>query len=82
MKKAKVADLRNKFPTLARWIEDGESVQITRRGRTFAVLSPAGRKGTTPTQWPRFEERLEKVFPDGPVKGRSEETIDYLRGDR
>ncbi len=82
MKQAKVADLRNKFPTLARWIEDGESVQITRRGRKFAVLSPAERKETAPAQWPHFKERLEKAFPDGPVKGHSEETIDYLRGDR
>lgn len=82
MKKAKVADLRNEFPRVARWIEQGEAVQITRRGRIFAILSPPEGQGDVSRTWPDLTGRLKKAFPKGPVKGRSEETVDYIRGER
>ena len=40
MKTATVADLRNRFPRVFRWIEEGESVEVTRRGRVVARLVP------------------------------------------
>lgn len=40
MKTATVRDLRNRFPRLAAWVADGESVDITRRGRVVARLVP------------------------------------------
>ena len=40
MKTATVRDLRNRFADVAKLIEEGESVAITRRGETFATLSP------------------------------------------
>ena len=40
-KTATVADLRNKFRKVSAWIENGESVEIVRRGRRFAKLVPA-----------------------------------------
>lgn len=82
MKKAKVADLRNEFPRVAGWIEQGEAVQITRRGRVFAILSPPERQAAAPRAWPDLKNRLHKAFPKGPVNSRSEETIDYIRGER
>ncbi len=41
MKTATVADLRNNFHRISALIESGESVEITKRGRPFAKLSPA-----------------------------------------
>jgi len=41
MKKATVADLRNHFRKISAWIENGESVEIIKRGRPFARLAPA-----------------------------------------
>jgi len=41
MKTATVRDLRNRFAAVAKWIEEGEPVTITRHGATFATLSPA-----------------------------------------
>jgi prevent-host-death family protein len=38
---ATVRDLRNRFADVAKWIEDGEQVTITRHGATFATLAPA-----------------------------------------
>jgi antitoxin (DNA-binding transcriptional repressor) of toxin-antitoxin stability system len=41
MKTASVADLRNRFPSVYRWIEDGETVELTKRGRVIARIVPA-----------------------------------------
>jgi len=38
MKTATVRDLRNQFADVARWIESGERVTITRNGVAFATL--------------------------------------------
>jgi antitoxin (DNA-binding transcriptional repressor) of toxin-antitoxin stability system len=42
MRTATVADLRNHFRRLSAWIENGESIQIVKRGKPFARLSPEG----------------------------------------
>jgi antitoxin (DNA-binding transcriptional repressor) of toxin-antitoxin stability system len=38
---ATVADLRNNFRRISAWIENGEAVEILKRGRRFARLLPA-----------------------------------------
>ncbi len=40
MKTATVRDLRTKFPAIARQLEDGEEISITRRGKLVARLLP------------------------------------------
>jgi antitoxin (DNA-binding transcriptional repressor) of toxin-antitoxin stability system len=40
-KTATVADLRNNFRRVSAWLENGESVEIIKRGRPFARLVPA-----------------------------------------
>lgn len=40
-KTATVADLRNNFRRVSAWLENGESVEIVKRGRPFARLVPA-----------------------------------------
>lgn len=39
-KTATVADLRNRFRRVSAWLENGESVEIVKRGRSFARLVP------------------------------------------
>lgn len=41
MKTATVADLRNHFRRVSAWIENGEAVEIVKRGRPFARLVPS-----------------------------------------
>ena len=41
MKTATVRELRNNFASVAKWIEHGEQITITRNGKSFATLSPA-----------------------------------------
>lgn len=41
IKTATVADLRNNFRRVSAWLENGESVEIIKRGKRFARLVPA-----------------------------------------
>ena len=41
MRTATVANLRNEFPKVFAWIEAGEEIAITRRGRIVANGTPA-----------------------------------------
>ena len=45
MRRASVADLRNHFRRISAWIEDGEAVEIVKRGRGFARLMPIAEPG-------------------------------------
>ena len=42
---ATVAELRNNFRRVSAWLENGESVEILKRGRRFARLVPAAAPG-------------------------------------
>lgn len=62
MKKATVRDLRNSFPRIAAWVEDGESVEITRGGKLFAKLVPARPELPRKFKMPDFKARLKDAF--------------------
>ena len=40
MKTATTADLRNHFRRVSSWLDNGESVEILKRGKPYATLSP------------------------------------------
>jgi antitoxin (DNA-binding transcriptional repressor) of toxin-antitoxin stability system len=63
MKTASVRDLRNHFADVAKWIESGELVSITRHGSVFATLSPAAPKKRLTADW-------KARFKDHPPLGR------------
>lgn len=82
MKVASVAELRNNFATVSRWIYEGQTVTIQKRGRDFALLSPVGKKKRTAMEWPDHDARLSRLFPSGPIRGRSaEQVVSEIRGD-
>ena len=73
---ATVADLRNNFRRLSAWLENGESVEIVKRGRRFARLVPAT---ATPCKVVKvdFTRQLRtvwgrKVFSDAEVRSMRE----------
>jgi len=43
MKTATVRELRNEFPRIEAWVQEGESVNISKRGKIVATLVPATR---------------------------------------
>lgn len=79
MKSATIRDLRNSFPTVARWIEEGESVVITKSGKPFAQLAPIPPGVPASAQMPDFMSRLKEQFPD---ERPTPSTLDYDRGNR
>lgn len=82
MKTATVRDLRNQFARLSRWIEEGESVEITKGGRRFAVLTPIRPAKVKAVKAPDFMARLKGYMPEELPAGATQGIIDYDRGDR
>jgi antitoxin (DNA-binding transcriptional repressor) of toxin-antitoxin stability system len=41
MKTATVRELRNEFPRIEAWVHEGESINISKRGKIIATLVPA-----------------------------------------
>lgn len=62
MKTATVRDLRNRFPRVAAWIEEGEPVEITRAGKVFARLVPATPEKPRPFKMPDIMARLNRTW--------------------
>ena len=82
IKTASVADLRNRFATVSRWIYEGKSVAIEKRGKAFAILSPARQRGAKPVVLPDYESRLRRIFRGRIPRGATAaELVDHLRGE-
>lgn len=54
---ATVRDLRNRFADVAKWIEDGEEVTITRNGTAFATLAPSRPTKAAKPDWAAWFKR-------------------------
>jgi antitoxin (DNA-binding transcriptional repressor) of toxin-antitoxin stability system len=72
MKKATVRDLRNSFARISRWIEAGESVEVTKRGKAFArilpVVPPRGRNAPKPDIMARLRADFGTlILPDSTI---------------
>jgi antitoxin (DNA-binding transcriptional repressor) of toxin-antitoxin stability system len=61
---------------VAKWLEDGESVTITRHGSAFALLTPASPDPVPSANWSR---RLQNYKPVG--KGLSKAETEKLWSD-
>jgi prevent-host-death family protein len=73
MKTASVRDLRNNFAKISRWLENGEEVQITKRGVVTAKLIPK-KKSKLKRKPFNAEERmkwLREVYGDKILPGNS-----------
>jgi antitoxin (DNA-binding transcriptional repressor) of toxin-antitoxin stability system len=63
MKTATVRDLRNNFAKLETWLGAGERVEIRRRGKPVAVLSPSsGEAAEKKVQLPDYEARRKAIW--------------------
>ena len=51
MKTATVRELRNHYASVMKWIESGEEVKISRRGKIIARLVPEGPKKSKKVDW-------------------------------
>ena len=65
MKTATVTKLRQHFGSLLNWVEEGEAVSISKRGKVVALLSPPppNRRHRGPKR-PDFAARLKRIYGD------------------
>ena len=66
MKTTTVREVQHNLSKILRWIEDGETVAITRHKRVVAKLVPSAPKSRT-TGWPDFTERMKAIWGNAPA---------------
>ena len=65
MKTATVRELRHHFGNVLAWVQEGELVEIIKRGKPVAVMSrPAKRKPRKKIQWPDLVARTKSYCGD------------------
>lgn len=79
MKNATVADLRNRFASISEWVESGEEVTITKRGKPFAILTPSNPAKSSSFKAIDRMKRLKKLNPQG---RREQDSLDVLSHER
>ncbi len=70
MKTATVRQLRHDFGSVLDWVEAGEAVSISKRGRIVAWLSPPpALRAVKARKRPDFRARLKRIFGDRILPG-------------
>jgi antitoxin (DNA-binding transcriptional repressor) of toxin-antitoxin stability system len=84
MKTTNIRELRHSTTTVLAWVEQGESVQITRFNKVVAVLSPPPtvKPGKRKVIRRDFENDLQEIFGDRILPTTGTELMDYDRGTR
>ena len=71
MKTATLRTLRHDFASVFAWVEQGEAVSISKRGKIIALLSPPpAPKPAKPKKRPDFAARLKRIYGDVVVEER------------
>ncbi len=72
MKSATLRQLRHQFGTVLSSIEEGETVQISKRGKIIAlVCPPPAVKPPRPRKRPDFQARLRRIYGRKLLPGNS-----------
>ncbi len=82
MKTTNIRELRHATSTVLEWVARGETVEITRRKKVVAVISPpqVGKPKKSP---PRdFEKDLQEIFGDRVMPTTGTDLLNDSRGDR
>ena len=69
MKTASVRDIRQNFPAVMRWIEEGENVAITMRRKIVARLIPERAPITRNAPAPDFDAISKRIFGSKKFRG-------------
>lgn len=70
MKTATIRQIRHDFSTVLDWIEDGEQVEVSKRGKIVALITPPPPpKPKRPKKRPDFAARLKRIYGDKVLTG-------------
>lgn len=81
MKTANIRELRHSTTTVLEWVEQGETVQITRRNKVVAVLSPPVVEKPRKPLRRDFEKDLQEIFGDRVLRTTGTDLVNSDRGD-
>jgi prevent-host-death family protein len=76
-----VRELQQNLKRVMTRVERGETVEVTRRNRPIARLSPA-RTSEPKSDWPDLDARTRSVFGDSVVSPSGSQVISDERGNR
>ena len=79
MKTATIRELRHETSRILAWIENGESVEVQRKNKPVAVLSPIN---TALAERPDFAGRLREIYGDHALEDTGTDLVSELRGER
>jgi antitoxin (DNA-binding transcriptional repressor) of toxin-antitoxin stability system len=79
MKKTTVRELKHATKTVLSWVEEGETVEVRRRNRPIAILSPPNRRNRI--ERPDFEARLRAIYGTKVLKKTGTDVIAESRGE-
>ncbi len=82
MKTTNIRELKHATSTVLEWVQQGESVEITRRNKVVAIISPPPPERPKKIVRPDYEARLRAIFGDRILPTTASELMDYDRGDR
>jgi antitoxin (DNA-binding transcriptional repressor) of toxin-antitoxin stability system len=71
MKTANVRQLRHAFGEVMEWVSEGEQVEIVKKGKVIALLSPPPAPEPTKIKLPDFEARRKRIFGDRVLPGNA-----------
>jgi prevent-host-death family protein len=80
MKTATLRQLRNETARLAKWVEAGETVVVTKRSKPLFRLIAAAPEEPKSCPLPDFEARRREIFPAGMLPQTGAELIAEERG--
>jgi prevent-host-death family protein len=69
MKTASIRQIRHDFRAVLSWVEDGEQVEVTNRGKVVALITAPKPKPTGPKKRPDFAARLKRIYGDKVLSG-------------
>ncbi len=81
MKTTNIRELKHATSTVLEWVEQGESVEITRRNKVVGIIVPPSPEKAEDVS-SDYYERLEKLFYDTSKPMTGSEIVSYGRGER
>jgi antitoxin (DNA-binding transcriptional repressor) of toxin-antitoxin stability system len=80
MRTTTIRELKHATSTVLSWVAAGETVEVRRRRRPVAMLTPLKRK--TPVFRPDFAARLRDIYGERQLPTTATDLVAEARGDR
>lgn len=79
MKQTTIRELKHETSKVLAMVEAGETIEVRRRKKPVAVLSPTGRG--KPVKKPDFAARLKKIYGDKALETTGTDLVHEARGE-